>query len=153
MKSHQRRITLISRDPLKVDRDWNRGPLAPSRMITVDSFTVLRGAMSSGFADFDADVERVVLDRTATASDFLSLLAELPHQFRGDVLFIRQDDSAFVSSTGRGGDRLVYALSSTDLRFYLETHGLVTGTTTPVASPALPLSVPTVRFTYLAEAS
>ena len=32
-----------------------------------------------------------------------------------------------MSATGRGGDRLLYALTRNDVRFYLETLDLVTG--------------------------
>jgi len=32
-----------------------------------------------------------------------------------------------MSASGRGGDRVLYALSPYDVRFYLETHDMVTG--------------------------
>jgi len=44
----------------------------------------------------------------------------LPAAYAGDVLLI-EDDSAFVSATGRGGDRVLYALRPEDVQFYLET--------------------------------
>lgn len=40
---------------------------------------------------------------------------------------VRDDGSGVLSSTGRGGDRSLFALRSSDVRFYLETHDLVTG--------------------------
>jgi hypothetical protein len=67
----------------------------------------------------------VVIDRTASPVEFLELLAHLSDQFTGDVLFIRDGDNAYVSSASRGGGRLLYPLAPSDLRFYLETHGLV----------------------------
>ena len=42
-----------------------------------------------------------------------------------DVLYVRPDDSGFMSATGRGGDRILYSLSGDDVRFYLEAHGLL----------------------------
>ncbi|HUP48870.1 MAG TPA: hypothetical protein VNA04_08770 [Thermoanaerobaculia bacterium] len=127
MITDTRRITLICRDLGRPDRDWDNSLSAPNRVILLDSFTVLRYAISSHLVELDVDVQRLVLDRATSPADYLSLLAALPPAFTGDVLLIREDDSAFLSSLGRGGDRVLYALTATDLRFYLETHGLVTG--------------------------
>lgn len=127
MTHDSRRITLISRDPSRPDRDWDNSMNAANRIILLDSFTVLRYAISSHMVDLDVDVERVVLDRSTSPADYLSLLASLPQSFAGDVLLIRDDDNAFLSSLGRGGDRVLYALGANDLRFYLEMHQLVTG--------------------------
>jgi len=126
MSHDSRRITMISTDPTKTSRDWDSSASAPSRIITLDSFTVLRYTLVTSVADLDVDVERVILDKTCSPAEYLSLLASLPAEFRGDVLLIREEDSGFLSATGRGGDRVLYALSATDLRFYLETNGLVT---------------------------
>jgi hypothetical protein len=120
-----RRITLISRDPNNLERDWNGSRQAPNRLILLDSFTVLRYAISSHFVDLDVDVERLILDRNSSPAEYLSLLAGLPHSFTGDVVLISADDSGFLSALGRGGDRVLYSLSSRDLHFYLETHALV----------------------------
>ncbi len=46
-------------------------------------------------------------------------------QFVGDVLYVREDETAYLSAIGRGGDRAPYALASGDVRFCLETHGLI----------------------------
>ena len=127
MSEDSRRITLIGRDPQKNPRDWDLTLSASSRIVTVDSFTVLRHTVANGVVDIDIDVERIILDKTSTAADYLALLAALPQQFCGDVIMIRDDESAFLSATGRGGDRVLYSLSPSDLRFYLETHGLVHG--------------------------
>ena len=134
-----RRITLISRNSRTVERDWDLSVNAASRVITVDSLLVLRYALAGGLAEVNRDVERVILDRTTSASEYLSLLASLPAQFAGDVLLITSDDSGFLSSLGRGGDRVLYALSAPDIRFYLETHALVTGKVESNVSPALPM--------------
>ena len=73
------------------------------------------------------DVERVILDRSATACEFLQLLCALPEHIAGDVMLIGDDGGAFLSSAGRGGDRVLYALAPCDVAFYFETHGLTTG--------------------------
>lgn len=125
MSHDSRRITLISHDPNQQERDWSSSRQARNRVILLDSFTVLRYAISSHFVDLDVDVERVILDRNSSPAEYLSMLAGLPHSFTGDVVLITADDSAFLSALGRGGDRVLYSLSSRDLHFYLETHGLV----------------------------
>ncbi|HEU4520394.1 MAG TPA: hypothetical protein VFT12_00230 [Thermoanaerobaculia bacterium] len=142
MNHDSRRITLISRDPNRATRDWDSSRHAPNRVILLDSFTVLRYAIGSHLVDLDADVERVILDRATSPADYLTLLSALPQTFTGDVLLIRDDDSSFLSALGRGGDRVLYALSAPDLRFYLETHGLVTGRGAVETPAPQPLSGP-----------
>ncbi|HEX9163183.1 MAG TPA: hypothetical protein VF980_15870 [Thermoanaerobaculia bacterium] len=125
MNFDPRRITLVSRHSQLPERKWVHSPESPGRLILLDSFTGLRHAVAGVMSDRSADIERIILDRCSSASDYLSLLTELPREFSGDVLMIRDDESGFLSSTGRGGDRVLYALSAQDLRFYLQTHGLV----------------------------
>ena len=120
--THSSRITLISRHTQLQERRWRKSDDA-SRIVLLDSFAVLRHTVSSSLVS--TDVERIILDRSTSASDFLCLLAELPREFGGDVMMIRDDETGFLSSTGRGGDRILYALSEDDIRFYLETQDLV----------------------------
>lgn len=138
MNHDNRRITLISRPPQLPERKWDRSANGASRLVMLDSFTVLRYSVARPLVDLDADVERIILDRSSSASEYLALLAQLPHQFRGDVVMIRDDESGFLSATGRGGDRVLYALSANDLRFYLETHGLVIASGEPATAPSAP---------------
>lgn len=142
MNHDNRRITLISRNPTRPDRDWDNSLSSASRLILLDSFTVLRYAISSHMVELDVDVERVILDRSASPADYLTLLAALPQSFTGDVLLIRDDESGFLSSLGRGGDRVLYALTANDLRFYLEMHGLVTGAVATDRATAMPVMRP-----------
>lgn len=128
MNHDDRRITLISRPRQLAERDWNRDADAPTRLVLLDSYTVLRCAVAKPLVEIEADVARIILDRSGSASEYLALLASLPHEFAGDVLMIREDETGFLSSTGRGGDRVLYALSSQDMMFYLEAQGLVRST-------------------------
>ncbi len=91
-----------------------------SDLLFCDSLQFLRQAVATN------DVERVILDRCASADDFLDLLAALPPEVLGDVMSLREDGGAFLSATGRGGDRVLYALSPADVGFYLEAHGVTT---------------------------
>ena len=125
MSNDNRRITLVARHTQLPERKWAKTADAPNRVVLLDSFTGLRHTLSSSIAHLDADIERIVLDRSSSASDYLALLAELPMEFAGDVMMIRDDETGFLSSSGRGGDRILYALSTDDVRFYLETNALV----------------------------
>jgi hypothetical protein len=119
-----RRITLVN--SLDDARAWNVDENAPSRIVFGSFFRVIRHTFNGETREFGEDIERVIVDRTATDGDFLELLAHLSDNFAGDVIFIRDGDNAYVSAVGRGGGgRVLYALRAADLRFYLETHGLV----------------------------
>ena len=125
MNADSRRITLIARHPGMPERAWDDSTCGRSRLIFVDSLSFLPFALDRGINELGQDVDRVIIDRTGTAVQFLELLASLPHEFVGDVLFVRGDGAGFLSSQGRGGDRVLYALSVSDVDFYLMTHGLL----------------------------
>lgn len=120
------RITLIARGAGKPDVDWNYSRSREQRVAFLDSVNALRFALGNALYDVGMDVERIIVDRAGSADEYLDLLAGTPPEFCGDVLFIRDDGSGFLSASGRGGDRLLYALNAHDIRFYLETHELVT---------------------------
>jgi 6-phosphogluconolactonase (cycloisomerase 2 family) len=119
MTNDDRRIMLVNRSGSAPERPWLVSRAAPRRLIFVNSFGVIPYAIKRGAEDLGKDIESVVIDGTATAAEYLQLLAVLPAGFAGDVVLI-QDDGAFLSASGRGGDRVLYALGPDDLRFYLE---------------------------------
>ena len=129
MTHDTRRITLIGRHQRQTERKWNTSAAAPSRLILLESLTVLRYSVNAGLVDMDVDVERIILDRCGSATEFLGLLATLPHEFRGDVLFVRDDGGGFLNAPARGGDRVMYQLTPPDVDFYLQTHALVPAAT------------------------
>jgi hypothetical protein len=116
-----RRITLVSRRLDAPPRAWDVSADAENRIIFVEVFSLLKYALDH----VSQDVDRVLVDRTATAAEFLGLLTALPVVFLGDVLLIRDDGSAFLSTAGRANGRLLYALNESDVHFYLEAHELV----------------------------
>ena len=122
----QERTTLIAREPTKPDTDWNYPACSRTAVAFVQSIASLRYALVTAVRDFGLDVGRVIADR-AGSDEFMSLLAELPEDFNGDALLIRDDGTGYLSATARGGARVLYALTPFDVRFYLETHDLVTG--------------------------
>ena len=123
----QTRLTLVAHDPWRMDMDWNDTPLLDRRMVFLDPKSSLRLSILSALAEPLLDTERVILDRVATAELFLELLASLPPQFAGDLLRIDERGRGYLSATGRGGDRVLYALEPEDVRFYFAMHGLVHG--------------------------
>jgi len=125
MKQDERRITLVTYEKGGIERSWRSSDDATSRVVFLDSLRLLRSTIESPLIYSDSDVERIVLDSCCSEAEYLSLLAALPHQFTGDILMIRSDSTGFLSATGRGGDRILYALSSEDVQFYLETVRLV----------------------------
>jgi hypothetical protein len=125
-ETSHRRLTLIARDSRKPDMDWNYRPAIGDAIAFIDSPAAIRAALDAG-TDLGLDIGRVIVDRSGEPDDFLKLLTALPVEFAGDALYIRDDGSAFMSATGRGGDRVLYSLNAHDVRFYLETLNLVTG--------------------------
>ena len=131
MENDDRRITLISRSKSAPERGWITSRSAPRHVIFAESFGVIPFALARGIEEMGKDIEAVIIDGTATAAEYPHLLSVLPPAYAGDVLLI-ENDSAFVSATGRGGDRVLYALRPEDVQFYLETKML----TAPAASMA-----------------
>jgi hypothetical protein len=116
-----RRITLLARDGAFPTRAWNVSRKAPNRVIFVDAVSMLNFALDRA----NHDVDRVVIDGMASATEFLELLSGLPRDFNGDVLYMCETGSSFLSSVGRGGGRLLYSLNATDVDFYLQTFRLL----------------------------
>lgn len=127
MPFQHQRVTLIAREMSKPDVDWNYARCRAQRVAFLDSVHALKFALGAAVTDVGLDIERVIVDRAGSADEFLDLLATLPSEFNGDVVLLRDDGGGFMSSSGRGGDRVLYALSPYDVRFYLETHDMVTG--------------------------
>lgn len=121
-----RRLTLIARATHKANVDWDYTSCKENAVAFTASVASIRYALSAG-ANLGFDVGRVIVDGAGTADDFLDLLDELPADYAGDVLLIRDDGSGVLSATGRGGDRVLYSASPDDVRRYLEAQNLVTG--------------------------
>jgi hypothetical protein len=124
MNPDKRRITLICRGANAPARGWRTGTDSPTRNILLQAFPVLTYALHNGLNELQQDVERVIIDHATTAGEFLDLLTSLPGDFMGDILFIQDDSRGYLSATGRGGDRVLYALGTEDIDFYLQTHSL-----------------------------
>jgi hypothetical protein len=121
MNTDPRRITLLACNAATPAHAWNVSSSSPNHVIPVGTFSMLPWVLDHA----RKDVERIVIDGTASAVEYLDLLATLPHGFVGDVLYMCAGGNSFLSSSGRGGDRVIYSLSPKDLEFYLKTYLLV----------------------------
>ncbi|MGZ4808682.1 MAG: hypothetical protein ACXV7D_05070 [Thermoanaerobaculia bacterium] len=137
MRNDKRRITVVARGQATPDRFWDTSAKAPNRLLFLEAMPVLQHVLDTGVPEMNLDIERVLLDRAASAVEYLDLLATLPMEFGGDVVYIREDESGFLSANGRGGNRVMYALTSEDIRFYLETHALVSASAAENAMPIM----------------
>src|SRR6266702_4113393 len=108
MINDPRRITLLARAAASPRRAWNVSGKAPNRVIFVDAVSMVNFALDRA----NHDVERVLIDGTATPAEFLELLSGMPREFVGDVLYMRGAENSFLSTVGRGGDRLLYSLTA-----------------------------------------
>src|SRR5438270_13408152 len=91
------RITLVTGGEPSPTRPWNVTPAAPSRIIPLHGYNLLVHTLQACMGRLEGDVERVILDRSTDAAEFLDVLASLPPEFTGDALLIREDGSAFLS--------------------------------------------------------
>jgi|ERR1019366_2654671 hypothetical protein len=121
MFNDPRRITLLARAAASPTRAWNVSRKAPNRVIFVDAVSMLNFALDRA----NHDVDRVLIDGTATSTEYLELLSTLPREFVGDVLFMPAAGNSFLSTVGRGGGRLLYSLLPNDVEFYLQTFRLL----------------------------
>lgn len=98
--------------------DWEREAKGRN-LVRVPNIALLAAALDTGIRDLGVEVTHVILDRAATATQFLGLLSEVSPDFRGDVLWIADDGSAFLSGITAGDGRVLYHLGSEDIEFYL----------------------------------
>jgi hypothetical protein len=98
--------------------DWARfGELV--HMVRVPSFQILDGALATGMNDLGIGIDAIVIDRAIDEDQLLGLLSHLLIEFRGDVLAIMEDGSAYLSTLSRGDGRLLHHLGTEDIEFYL----------------------------------
>ena len=122
-----RRITIVAQGHGTPDRDWVRLTSPHTRIVMIESMTVLGYTLRHAVSVIELDIQRVILDRTFSAAEYLDLLAKLPKELSADVMLIHADDTGYLSTAGRSGDRTLHALRAEDVRFYLEANQLVTG--------------------------
>lgn len=121
------RVSLVVRNEESFWDAWSEDSAqVPLRFVT--SLHEALCAVSAGVHGAGAEIGSIVVDRAAPADAVLDLLAALPAEFTGDVLYIRRDRSGLVSAMARGGGRVIYALAPDDVQFYLGANGLMART-------------------------
>jgi hypothetical protein len=118
------RLTLVACDDTDDCAAWNDAAHS-RRFAFIGGGPLLRLVILAALNEPTLDAERLIIDRVATAEVFLEILASVPAEFSGDLLRIDERGGGFLSATGRGGDRVLYALQPDDVRFYLAMHDLV----------------------------
>lgn len=123
---HTDRLTLIAHE---TGCGWriSDGPAARQQVEVTETGPTLGLSLLAALAEETLDVERVILDDAGTPEMFLELLTRLPSTYTGDVLRIDRFGRGFLSATGRGGDRVLYALEPDDVRFYFAANALLPG--------------------------
>lgn len=74
----------------------------------------------------ELDIARIIIEGGNSTLEFLHLLSRIGSSCLADILWICESGSGFLSATGRGGDRILFALPPDQVRFYLEINALVT---------------------------
>ena len=117
---NRRRITLLVTGSDAPARNWIA---AETRFIDLRNLAILEHALQS-LEQFDCDVERVIVDHAAGSEDALRLIANIPSDFVGDILFIREGDS-YLSAAARGDGRILRRVSPRDVEFYLQANRMI----------------------------
>jgi hypothetical protein len=125
MDPDRQRITLISTRRTTSPFRWGFAPDSENRIIYVRNPSMIGHALNTGLDELGRDVQRIIIDQTISADEFLDLLSSLTEHFPGDILYILNEEKAFLSSTGRGGNRVMYSLNGADVSFYMRAHYLI----------------------------
>lgn len=114
------RVTFVCADRSS-QRKWDSLEAVREPIVTVDNpFHALQLLADQG-SRYGWEVSRVIIDQDVAELGFLEFLAQVPHTFRGDILFLATPRRAFLSAVGRQDDRVLYALTAPDVDFYLST--------------------------------
>ncbi len=122
MENESKRITLIARAAGAADCTWRLPAGSEKRLMVIAPTRGLRHTLVNWVLKSDYDVERVIIDRAVTHDGFLELLSALPDDYVGDLLMIDEQRRGYLSSSCRGGDRVLYRLSAEDVDFYFDSH-------------------------------
>ncbi|HUO85310.1 MAG TPA: hypothetical protein VM534_09370 [Thermoanaerobaculia bacterium] len=88
-------------------------------IILVENPLLLHHVLLAASSEFGRDIRRVIFDGSLDESQLLRFLSSLPVEFRGDVMMIRPDGTAFLSSAGRAEGRHLYELGADDVELWL----------------------------------
>jgi hypothetical protein len=99
--------------------DWKRLSCT-KRIVSVPNYAMMHAALDTGPGDLGIEISTVVFDRSVTPPQFLAFLSEIGPAFRGDVLSVNEDGTAFLSAITTSDGRILYRLTRDDIEFYLD---------------------------------
>lgn len=115
-------VTLVTAADAELAR-WTAGEDAGRYMVVPDS-DMLESMLRSPVVRATGEIVRVVFDGGIDLDRFLLLVATLPDRFDGEILFIRENGSGYLSTRELTTTRTVKAISEMDVEVYLRWHGL-----------------------------
>jgi CheY-like chemotaxis protein len=102
---------------------WRSSPDPGARVIELPDLPSILNAIRYGTTPL-LELERVIIDGGATASEFLNFLSKMPPDFGADIIFVESRNHAFLSAAGPEGRRVLYSLDEDDLQFYCSVYSL-----------------------------
>ena len=125
-------VTYVSATQRRSTMRWRCSPHPGARLLEMPDLAAIQQAIRAGSRH--TQVERVIIDGGATATDFLAFLAAVPPDFAADILFVETRANTFLSASGPEGRRVLYSMSEDDLDFYCSVFSLVDDRTLNVVS-------------------
>jgi len=92
-------------------------------MVVPDS-DMLESMLRSPIVRATGEIVRVIFDGSIDLDRYLLLIATLPDRFEGEILFIREDGSGYLSTRELKTTRTVKAINRMDVEVYLRWHKL-----------------------------
>ena len=115
-------VTLVAAGETELER-WSASQGAGQYMLVPDT-DMLESMLRSPVVRATGEITRVVFDGVIDLDRYLLLIATLPARFTGEILFIREDGSGYLSTRELKSERTVKAISGLDVEVYLRWHGL-----------------------------
>ena len=114
--------TLVSPAESELER-WSTAERA-GRCLVISDIELLESMLRSAVMQSTREIVRVVIDGGTDLDRFLYLVATLPDTFHGELLFIRNDGTAHLSTRELVHKRTVRTISDVELEVYLRWNGL-----------------------------
>lgn len=115
-------ITIVSASDRELAR-WLDAERA-GHCTVVSDIDLLEATLHSPVIQAAGEIARVIIDGGMSLERFLQLTTGLPETFRGELLYIREDGSGYVSTRELQTLRTVKTLAPPEVAVYLMWHGL-----------------------------
>ncbi|HVS31755.1 MAG TPA: hypothetical protein VMS98_09895 [Thermoanaerobaculia bacterium] len=115
-------VTLVSAAKSEMAR-WTKAG-GTGRYTVLRDIEVLENMLRNPGTSARGESVRVVIDGGIDLDRFLLLVATVPENFEGELLYIRRDGSGYLSTRELKNMRTVKTISEMDVEVYLRWHGL-----------------------------